>query len=51
MRGNQLRSLDISANVKLETLSCRSNYIIELDISKNDILMILECDYDVEVKG
>ncbi len=49
--GNQLRSLDISANVKLETLSCRSNYIIELDISKNDILMILECDYDVEVKG
>ena len=37
-------------NTKLEILSCRSNYITELDVSKNSQITVLESDYDVEIK-
>lgn len=45
-----MKELDTSRNTKLLILSCRSNFITELDVSKNSQIAILEVDNDVEVK-
>lgn len=38
-----LRSLDLSHNVKLETLLCYSNYLTELDLTNNKSLTFVSC--------
>jgi hypothetical protein len=43
---NDLKSLDISRNVKLVYLSCGFNDLSSLDISKNVNLRTLGCDYN-----
>ena len=40
---NSLKSLDLSANTKLESLDCRSNCLEELDLSNNTALTRLLC--------
>ena len=45
-----LRSLDLSHNVKLETLLCYSNYLTELDLTNNKSLTFVSC-FDNELKS
>lgn len=42
----QLRSLDVSKNLKLETLWCYWNNLEQLDVSKNKELKELRCGYN-----
>lgn len=42
----QLRSLDVSKNLKLETLWCYWNNLEQLDVSKNKALKELRCGYN-----
>ena len=41
---NQLTSLDVSNNTKLESLSCGNNQLTSLDVSNNTKLELLSCD-------
>lgn len=45
-----LKSLDLSYNVKLETLLCYSNYLTELDLTNNKSLTFVSC-FDNELKS
>lgn len=42
----QMRSLDVSKNLKLETLWCFWNNLTQLDVSKNKALKDLRCGYN-----
>ncbi len=44
--GNQLTSLNISANLSLRELYCDSNQLTTLDVSGNDMLRILWCQFN-----
>ena len=43
---NQLTTLDISKNVKLEELDCSNNKLTTLDVSKNSRLVYLDCGHN-----
>ena len=40
---NQIKTLDVSKNTKLEKLACMSNELTSLDVSKNTALKMLYC--------
>ena len=44
--GNQLTSLDVSANTALTNLSCSGNQLTSLDVSANTALTNLDCAYN-----
>ena len=48
---NQLVSLDVSQNPKLEELYCCDNQLVSLDVSGNPLLKQLYYDWQVEVTG
>ncbi len=43
---NSVSSLDVSKNLKLETLDCYQNELKQLDVSKNKALKDLRCDHN-----
>ena len=42
--GNELEQLDVSRNIKLNSLSCAKNHLIKLDLSQNTGLHFLWCN-------
>ena len=47
---NQLTTLDVSNNTKLEYLDCYNNQLTNLDLSNNTELKLLYCDNNPNLK-